>query len=370
MSEAAALAEMRVMALRALALERGLGEEDVEQAMDSAQPKAALIRLLQAAAAARPAAAPSAAHIAEALASGGAEQREAAYASVEGAVRAAPSGAARRQTAAFAVACVKPLIVSVLSAPASKIGQAEWTRAMLLLYEMSKLDMIAVKAEASRKDESGVSLFFSTWSSPDNAFATMLAKAPGDWTRADAIMVSALHGVWTVVWTVGASAMCAAAGLDETEWFPGFTESHPLVGDNPQPDDRYLPLALDCLEIMRSEVDTQPEGVVAGAAMAVCVMQVPSGRASMAKPLMEAGFLDVFQACIRRYNPIERISQHDLIPSGVLSAFNPVVLGAEAAGIDVVQPLVDAGAADLAISTLTAYQMIDNPKEVSVCAFW
>ena len=85
---------------------------------------------------------------------------------------------------------------------------------MLLLYEMSKLDMIAVKAEACRKDESGVSLFFSTWSSPDNAFAAMLAKSPGDWTRADAIMTSALHGVWTVVWIVGASAVCAAAGLD------------------------------------------------------------------------------------------------------------------------------------------------------------
>jgi hypothetical protein len=309
------------------------------------------------------------AHITEALASGGAGEREAAYALVEGAVRAAPSGGAvRQQTAAFVVACVKPMIVGVLSAPTSKIGQAEWTRAMLLLYEMSKLDMVAVMAEASRKDTSGVSLFFSTWSSPDNAFAAMLAKSPSDWTRADSVMLSALHGVWTCVWTAGASAVCAAAELDEMEWFEAFQECHPLVGDNPQPDDRYLPLALDCLEIMRS--DTQPEGAVTGAAMSLCIMQLPSGRPSMGKALWEAGFLDVFQGCLQRYNPIERISTTDLIPSGMLCSLPVVAMGAEAVGIDVVQALVEAGAADLAISTLTAYQMLGNRQEVSICATW
>jgi hypothetical protein len=342
--------------------------------MNSGKPKAPPTRLLGGPQVATTELAPppplSAVHIAEALASGGTEEREAAYASIEDAVRAAPAGDSRKQTAALAVECVRPLIASVLSAPALRIGQAEWTRAMLLLYEMSKLDMTAVMAEASRKDERGVSLFLSTWSSPDNAFATMLAKSPSDWTRADAIMSSALHGVWIVVWTAGASAMCAAAGLDELEWFATWTESHPFVGDNPQPVDRYLPLALDCLDIMRSEVDTQPEGVVAGAAMTMTVMQLPSGRASMSKAVWEAGFLDVFQNLLRRHNPIERISQHDLIPSGVLSSLPPVILGAEAEGIDVVQALEDAGAADLAISTLGAYQMIDKPQEISVCAFW
>jgi hypothetical protein len=45
----AELSEMRVMALHALALEREISEEDLDAAMDSGEPKAALIRLLVAA---------------------------------------------------------------------------------------------------------------------------------------------------------------------------------------------------------------------------------------------------------------------------------------------------------------------------------
>jgi len=315
--------------------------------------------------------------IASALAQGGAEEREAAYASIEAAVRAAPpSGAAREQTVAFAVACVKPLVTAVLSAPATKIARAESTRATLLLYEMCKVDMIAVMGEANRKDEHGVSLYLNTWASPDNAFAVMLAKEPSEWTRDDALLASAVTGVWhSVVWSAGGTAVCAAAGLQESEWLGQWAPANPFgdtrMGESRQPEDRYVPLALLCLDIVRSEMDTQPESVIACAAMTLCVV---AGAGSLAPPvgkaLWEAGFLDVFQASLRRYNPIERISKHDLIASGVLSAFKDVVEGAQTAGLEVVQPLVDAGALDLAISTLTAYQMLDNPDEASVCAVW
>jgi hypothetical protein len=307
--------------------------------------------------------------IAAALAAGGAVEREAAYASIEGAVRAAPAaGGAWAQAVAFAVACTRPLIVSVLLAPAAKVGQAEWTRATLLLYEMCKLEMIAVIGEASRKDEEGVSLWTRVWMSQDNALAAIVAKEPREWTQDDAIAASANGGVWTVVWAVGGTAVCAAAGLDELEWFGHWFGHHPFTGDSPQPEDRYLRLALLCLDIVRS--DTQPEGVVAGAGMTMCMMQLPAGRPSLGKVVWEAGFLDVFQACLWRYNPIERISKQNLIPSGMLSAFNSWTAGAQAAGVEVVQPLLDAGAADLAISTLSAYQMLGDPGEASVCAFW
>lgn len=46
-AQKAALPEMRLMALRALALEKGFDEDNVDAAMNSGEPKAALIRLLQ-----------------------------------------------------------------------------------------------------------------------------------------------------------------------------------------------------------------------------------------------------------------------------------------------------------------------------------
>ena len=59
--------------------------------------------------------------IAAALANGTATERESAYATIEGVVR----GVGSEEVVALAVACVKPLIVSVLCAPASRIAVTE-----------------------------------------------------------------------------------------------------------------------------------------------------------------------------------------------------------------------------------------------------
>ena len=80
-----------------------------------------------------------------ALAQGTDEERAEAYATIE--------AAARDGAVALLVACVKPLI-SLLCAPASRVGVAEWRRACLLLYAMAPVD-IAVAAEMVRKDADG-----------------------------------------------------------------------------------------------------------------------------------------------------------------------------------------------------------------------
>lgn len=40
------------------------------------------------------------------------------------------------------------------------------------------------------------------------------------------------------------------------------------------------------------------------------------------------------------------------------------------AGVDVIQPLLENGALDTAISTLTAYKMLGKPEEACICAVW
>ena len=129
---------------------------------------------------------------------------------------------------------------------------------------------------------------------------------------------------------------------DEASWFAKMGECCPYFGESVKPDDRYVPIALLVLDIVRSEIDTQPEAVIACAGMTLCILSC--WRPSVAKALWDDGFLDVrssqsylicrtsarvdschpvqvFQVSLRRYNPMERISKHDMIPNGLLTAF-------------------------------------------------
>ena len=163
---------MRLMELHALALERGLNEQIVSAVMDGADPRAALLALLE------QQKIDGCCDLVGALTNGTADEREAAYVAIESIARST-SLSDGQQEVALVVACAKPLIVSVLLAPVSKVDQKEWTRASLLLYTMSKVDncrgMCAVMAELNREDENGLSIYFNTWTSKTNALGCVRA---------------------------------------------------------------------------------------------------------------------------------------------------------------------------------------------------
>ena len=100
---------------------------------------------------------------------------------------ASASSADRAQAVRLCVACAGPLIQAVLCAPEATVGVAEWRRASLLLYEMCKLDALAVSAELWRKDETGVSLLLQSYAAPGTVLAAVVAKEPGEWTREVAV---------------------------------------------------------------------------------------------------------------------------------------------------------------------------------------
>jgi hypothetical protein len=143
---------------------------------------------------------------AQSLRSGSTEEREAVYVTIESAVK--------QQAIALVVACVKPLIDSVLCAPASRVGVVEWRRASLLLYEMSK-HHFAVSAEMHRKNDEGKLHIHTIWTAPGTIFAEMIAKEPGAWDRDDAITAAASTAVHVATWAVGVTAVVAEAGVDE-----------------------------------------------------------------------------------------------------------------------------------------------------------
>jgi hypothetical protein len=303
------------------------------------------------------------------LEAGSAGEREAAYCAVEQSVRAAwaaDGSSGREQAGALAVAVTRPLISSVLCAQASRVGEKEVQRAGLLLYEMARLEPVSVIGEANRKDDEGVILIHRTWVAPASVLAGILAMEPDQWTIEHAITCSTNMASQVPMWAAGCSAGIAAADMPEAEWFdesfnaPGFLAP-------PTPRNRHLGLALLCLDLLRgTRPSTQAEGITVGAAACVCwlVMNKPE----LGLPMWEAGGLEVTNAVLRRFNPLERISRRHLVPSACLAALKDIAQVACDAGIDVVGPLIDAGAMDMVIQHISAYQMLGSSAEASVTA--
>jgi len=365
MGSRAELEAMRLMALHERCVGAGLATATIEDAMDSDTPKQALIGLLLDQR-------PASDKLVAALAEGDAQEREAAYLSIEHTVRAETSlsardrggsgGGEKSQAVALAVTCVQPIIEKVLCSPAT--AEEEARRAALLLYEMCKLDTTAVAGEMCRKNSDGIVRWHTTMTAPGTAFAKMIAKDASTWTRDDAITASAHCAVWVTMWTTGTTDVFAAGGVGSMDWFPGLLAACPYMPMSPQAaDDRFIPLALLVLDLVRREIDSQPEGITVGAGQALCWMQM--GRPQLGKAVYEAGMLGVFQGTIQRFSPMERISRELMIPTAMIIAFRETVESASGAGVELVQPLLDAGAVDISISTLTAYQTLGRPEAAS-----
>jgi hypothetical protein len=265
---------------------------------------------------------------------------------------------------ALAAACARPLVVSVLCAPASRIDKEEYVRAAALLYEISKLDSVAVSCDTYRKDETGAYPSMNTFTAADTVFATMIAAAPQSWTREDAIIAAAQFGALACAWVTGWTAILAEAKEDEMEVITAFSTQVPYMVA--EPADRFIPLALLLLDLVRCESDKQPEGVIAGALL--CLMHINVGKPHVAVALWEAGVLDVIQENRSQYSPMDTVGRRFPVAGAMLLLTHQVAEQAHDAGIDVIDSLLDAGVVDTAISLLTAYQMLGNPQAANTMA--
>ena len=195
-----------------------------------------------------------------------------------------------------------------------------------LLFEMQKLDAAAVCSECVRKNAAGLPLIFTTWATAEETvYAAALAKTPSECTRSDAIAIATNTAVVDVALSaVGWTAVLSAAGVDEMEYIGAMLTNMPRIFNNQTPDDPSwpVPLALLCLELVRSEADEQPEVVIAGAYRAMSLMTL--GNSQVATALFEAGFVAVAQDSIQGFNPLERVSRRHLIPTTTLDCLKNV----------------------------------------------
>lgn len=100
--------------------------------------------------------------IAAVLASGSSEEREAEYVKLEQKITSA-GGSSKQSAIELAAACVRPLIRSVLCAPASRVNADEWKRASLLLYAMCQLDTFTICVQMYGKGDKPVPLCLDMW---------------------------------------------------------------------------------------------------------------------------------------------------------------------------------------------------------------
>lgn len=131
---------------------------------------------------------------------------------------------------------------------------------------------------------------------------------------------------------------------------------------------RWVKMALLLLDLLRSDSDAQrlTEAVATGAWQGVCWFSLLDPTVGAA--VWEAKFLDVVKEWVQRFNPMERVLRSNFTrgTAAALFALTDVARSAQTAGIEVIQPLLDAGAIDIAISTLVAYRMLDDPGAVNV----
>jgi hypothetical protein len=319
--------------------------------------------------------------LAAAWAEGTAAEREEAYVSLESTVRAAVAGGGdseRAAAAALAALCVEPLC-ALSAADAAKVGAAELQRVNLLVGELAALDALPgagrgggyVSAQLWHEGEGAA--FNRCFENPRGVFAELVDKDPGSWTRDDALTIAACMSRFPPCCVVGLTAVLAADGtMSELGFIQDWLAHTPFIGANSDPPDRFQPLALLILDLLREPRENHPhQGLVRGAWHALCWMPMLLGGAppSIAQALFEAGFVQVFLEHLRPFSPAEQIAKKHMEVTSMFSALKDVVQGAQKAGIDVMQPLLDAGAIDIALSTLTAYQRdVGDPQEVSVVA--
>ena len=102
--------------------------------------------------------------IAAVLARGNAEEREAEYVKLEQKIANAGGGSSSKKSVIeLAAACVRPLIRSVLCAPASRVNADEWKRASLLLYAMCQLDTFTICVQMYGKGDKPGPLCLDMW---------------------------------------------------------------------------------------------------------------------------------------------------------------------------------------------------------------
>lgn len=271
------------------------------------------------------------------------------------------------QRLAICVACVKPLIATVLCADVVEVDVVEWQRAALLLGEIIALDPTEIARAMNRWDDGAKSpLLFTLDRAPTSAFAAVLNKEASQFTSQDSVTFACATQLYLPPFMVGCTHMIEEIEATEAAWFmEGFLVC-PFFPHNCDPTDRFLSLARGQLSLAQEL--GRPERVVAGAWFSLCLLPQGAVGAPIARAIIEAGFIEAAVKTLQSYSVAELLTH--VIPSGVTVAIKDVAENAMVSGINVAQPMLDGGLVDILIGMLQSYVTMEQRKDVSRCAVW
>ena len=385
---------LRTMQLHARAAAVGVGDELLEDAMDSPQPKAALIELLlqrgagntaqkprpepepepEPEADAQPTSGsaeltPQAGRIVAALA-GDKAQRETAYSELNAISDAVfDSAAAAAETLgscpyATALGCAGPLVETVLNADVSVVDAAEFSRAATVLASLYAMDPAKVGVDYFR------SLRFDViWGAPN--YVGVLDKEPSELSRQDALALAAAHACDAAFHAKGFDAGTRRfvadflpVLMDKCAWFT-------LTSRGAKSDAWIESISRQLLDVVR-EPRAAARMTVAGAWLAIA--WALSGRETLCVRLLEDGLLDVAVASLRRTPPSAWQTWRTL--DGVCAttifcvAWNLNTV--EFSSLNKTTLLISKGFVDVFIDSFKAFERQGASKlaDASVCSVW
>lgn len=259
----------------------------------------------------------------------------------------------KRVDTSVAKACVEPL-VALLRADASRVDGVEAQRVYMVLCGLMLLDPVAIVSEWVQRD-----FVSATWTTTTStALAKVLAKDGEELARDDVLLWGCDWLPHLVYWGKGFSEITASAQADEMSVLHGYMTHCPLYPahcDDKKSVQR-IRLALDAIRDPQGLSDLQ----LAGIAFAVTLAMQQRSHEVVAA-VVDAGTFEVGASVLGRISPVEAVTW--CTPSGLLAAslwswFANIAQTADSiTSSSLVRLIVDHGLAEIAVSTLQAYEL-------------
>jgi hypothetical protein len=315
---------------------------------------------------------------------GGPAERAAAYAELEmlaeGPALLGPRSEVRARDAATYVATI---LDSVLTAPAEKVGTAEWTRAAAAATGLSRLNPSAIGGMQ-------LSRYEAVWTAAGSAFDVALSKDPDQLTREDVLCIGSEQGITTVIYAKGYDEAATTVGVDfqtvvelcpgmmwvsDTRYMSKTLATRATPGLDEAFNKRLAHIALGLLmDPPQSTPAADKLNVFAG--LWIVLAWAISGKPAIIASVVNAGALEFCMETLRKMSPVDWLNP--LTPSGLLAdrcfslmyVFSTV---SELPGFkSMLSAVVDSGMVSMIIQFLKVYEIrgdfgIDKTITCGIC---
>lgn len=277
---------------------------------------------------------------------GGKEQRETAYVELS----KLAEGEGDDATVSVALECTGSLVAQVLSADMDIVDTLEFQRACSVHAKLCALSPVKVG-----KDYAQPGRCDAVWNSP--TFAALKTLHPAELQPEHAMTIACAHAIDVTFHTSCLQETLDAAGrmfvTSSGNWIEDWM-ANPLSPASNMSVAWLQRMSQLLLDIVQDPRDT-PDLTLGGAWLSL--VWLVTGREEVAVPLIEAGFVDVIVASLRKSQPSDWISRKS--PKGIVAASifaTGWTIGTLTFSFNITQLLLDKGFVEVGLEALRAFE--------------